>query len=256
MPSPAAAGTVYSIIRKPFLLTIPSNQTVRGLAFRKTHSVLSPVQMWEATLSGKIRWAPLMRSTAHSGTIHVYHTAENNAASRELMRRYITLFTHCSSVFDIGCGPGYFLELLREQNPKRQFFGIDVDPEMVQRVQSKGFDARCMDVRTIAGGISGTFDGMYAGHIIEHLCGDAALDFLKTCFALLNPGGVLLLKTPNWDVPYVRHEGFWLDISHVRPYPAQLLDKVLSDIGFVNIRTFAEPDGLHDVVAIGVKVLK
>jgi predicted SAM-dependent methyltransferase len=97
---------------------------------------------------------------------------------------------------------------------------------------------------------------MYAGHVIEHMCGNEALDFLMDCYRLLNDGGLLVLKTPNWEHPYVRHGGFWMDITHVRPYPPQLLMKVLTDIGFSFVRAFAEQAGLQDIVAIGAKAPK
>ncbi|MBN1578874.1 MAG: class I SAM-dependent methyltransferase [Chitinispirillaceae bacterium] len=191
--------------------------------------------------------------SADAQSFSLYHTDKNLAATRELMRTYIPLFAQCKKVLDIGCGPGLFLELLREQNSSRTLLGIDGDPSMVARVREKGFDARCVSVQEIASAVTGGFDGIYAGHIIEHLNGNEALDFLRTCCSLLNPGGVFLLKTPNWNIPYVRHEGFWLDITHVRPYPPRLLEKMLGDLGLVNVRTFTENIGLHDAVAVGVK---
>lgn len=183
----------------------------------------------------------------------LYHTEENMAGARLLMQRYIPLFAHCASVLDIGCGPGMFLDMIKEHNPVCQSLGIDIDQAMVDRVTQRGFRGKCLPVTRLSELTGERFDGIYAGHIIEHLTGNEALIFLSTCYTLLNPGGLFLCKTPNWEVPYVRHEGFWLDITHVRPYPARLLDKILNDIGYVNVRAFAEAEGLHDVVAMGVK---
>lgn len=197
-----------------------------------------------------------MTSCQHSSdaqSFSFYHTEENLTAAKLLMQRYLPLFLKCKSVLDIGCGPGLFLELLHESNPSCNSLGIDIDQLMIDRVHERGFRAMCVAVSKLSETIEEHFDGIYAGHIIEHLGGNDALDFIAFCYSHLNPGGVFLCKTPNWDIPYVRHEGFWLDITHVRPYPAKLLEKVLSDIGFVNVRAFAETDGLHDVVAIGAK---
>lgn len=182
-----------------------------------------------------------------------YHTTENLEATRILMSVYISLYARCGTVLDIGCGPGTFLELLRSQNAAQSLIGIDSDQAMVRCCREKGFDARLSRVQELHMTVNETVDGIYAGHIIEHLNGSEALDFITVCFTKLNPGGILVLRTPNWSVPYVRDEGFWLDLSHIRPYPARLLDKMLAETGFVNVRTFAENSGLHDVVAIGVK---
>ncbi len=195
----------------------------------------------------------ISRHSSDEQHFSLYHTEENLEAAKLLMQRYLPLFSKCKSVLDIGCGPGLFLELLREFNPSCNSLGIDIDQSMVERAQERGFAARCLAVNALSETIKEHFDGIYAGHIIEHLTGNEALGFLSFCYSHLNPGGVFLCKTPNWDIPYVRHEGFWLDITHVRPYPAKLLDKVLCDIGFSSVRTFAENEGLHDVVAIGAK---
>lgn len=182
-----------------------------------------------------------------------YHTAENHEATRILMSVYIPLYARCDTVLDIGCGPGTFLELLRSQNAAQSLIGIDNDQAMVKCCREKGFDARFSRVQELSLTVTEPVDGIYAGHIIEHLNGSEALDFITGCFAKLNPGGVLVLRTPNWGVPYVRDEGFWLDLSHIRPYPARLLDKLFVETGFVNVKAFAENSGLHDTVAIGVK---
>jgi trans-aconitate methyltransferase len=182
-----------------------------------------------------------------------YHTTDNLEATRILMSVYISLYARCGTVLDIGCGPGTFLELLHAQNGAQTLIGVDNDQAMVNRSREKGFDARLCRVQELSVAVTEAVDGIYAGHIIEHLNGSEALDFVTVCFAKLNPGGILVLRTPNWSVPYVRDEGFWLDLSHIRPYPARLLDKMLVETGFVNVRTFAENSGLHDTVAIGVK---
>jgi trans-aconitate methyltransferase len=195
----------------------------------------------------------LKNTDGNNQAYSLYHTDANNRITRQLMQVYLPLFTSCRRVLDIGCGPGLFLELLREHNTQATFLGMDADPAMVTRARAKGFDARCMRAEDLAMASYPQMDGIYAGHIIEHLAGPTALIFLRACFDLLAPAGVLLIRTPNWEQPYVQRVGFWLDITHVRPYPRELLEKVLTDIGFGIVKGFTEEAGLRDVAVVGVK---
>jgi 2-polyprenyl-3-methyl-5-hydroxy-6-metoxy-1,4-benzoquinol methylase len=187
-------------------------------------------------------------------TFSLYHTESNLQFTRRLLQMYLPLFAPCRSILDVGCGPGTFLELLRQQNRERTLLGVDVDAEMVTRTMEKGFDARCMRAQELSADALGQFDGVYAGHIIEHMAGPEMLQFLLACYQLLTPAGVLLIRTPNWEHPYVREVGFWLDVTHVRPYPAQLLERVLTGVGFGIVKSLKEEVGLQDVAAIAVKV--
>jgi 2-polyprenyl-3-methyl-5-hydroxy-6-metoxy-1,4-benzoquinol methylase len=184
----------------------------------------------------------------------LYHTDANLQFTQQLMQAYLPLFVSRRSILDVGCGPGLFLELLRRQESNRTFLGLDVDADMVRRTQEKGFDARCLRAEDLPADLPRRFDGIYAGHIIEHMAGCAALRFLQACHDLLLERGVLLIRTPNWEHPYVREVNFWLDITHVRPYPPELLQKVLADIGFGVVKGFKEDVGLQDVAVIAVKI--
>ncbi len=44
-----------------------------------------------------------------------------------------------------------------------------------------------------------SFDVVYHSNIIEHFQRDDALLFMKECFRVLKPGGILLVATPNLE---------------------------------------------------------
>ena len=62
-----------------------------------------------------------------------------------------------------------------------------------------------------------------------------AQQFLVSAQAALRPKGLLVLVTPNSLDLRVIGEYFWLDTTHVRPYPLGLLRSMLSQAGFINI---------------------
>ncbi len=156
---------------------------------------------------------------------------------------YADAFRGCADVLDLGCGPGYFLDLLRERGIRG--VGIDLDPAMVRAAQARGHDARAGDHRTVAT-FAEAFDGIHLSHVIEHLWGDDAVGLLEASAAALRPGGLMIVRTPNWGNATVRHGGFWLDHTHKRPYPLELLAKIAGDLGLTVARAGYEQGGWED----------
>lgn len=166
----------------------------------------------------------------------VYHGFEGNeAVIRERQRALVSYFRGCSKVLDIGCGRGVFLELLREEGiPAR---GIDLDKRMVEIGRSRGLDIEVASAIEFLSLNSDKYDGMFLGHIIEHFDATAAFHLLHLCMQRLEDGGTIVIVTPNFSEPRVALEGFWLDLSHVRPYPEKLLRKILVELGAIVIRS-------------------
>lgn len=181
----------------------------------------------------------------------LYHTDENMEFIKNQLIPYAQLFQSCTKVLDIGCGPGIFLDLL-PKSIQRQYIGIDLDFKMARITHGKGNYSACLSAENI-NCLKNTFDGIHAGHIIEHLPGDKALKFIKDCHYLLNPGGIFLIRTPNWENDLVMRKVFWLEISHVRPYPRELLIQLFRDQGFENIKTLKENTTLEDIAVFGQK---
>ena len=178
----------------------------------------------------------------------LFHDA-NEAALKGWHTPYAGVFG-AGRVADVGCGPGYFLDLLRERGIRA--FGIDFDPEMVAASQRRGHEAVLGNENTLKE-MPGTFSGVHLSHIIEHLWGDDAVALLENAKTALIPGGVLIVRTPNWMNAEVRHYGFWLDHTHKRPYPKELLEKMLGDMGFEIMQAGFEPGGWQDTFVIARK---
>jgi glycosyltransferase involved in cell wall biosynthesis/tetratricopeptide (TPR) repeat protein/GT2 family glycosyltransferase len=178
----------------------------------------------------------------------LYHVEGREAVLKSWMVPYADEFIGCENVLDIGCGPGLFLELLNERGIS--CIGFDYDAEMVAICKGKGLNARVVNGNALSG-YSEQFDGIHLGHIIEHMDGEAMVKLLEACVAALRPGGLLLIRTPNWQNETVRSGGFWLDHTHVRPYPLELLDQIYQDLGLDMIRKGYEPGGWNDIYILG-----
>ena len=153
-------------------------------------------------------------------------------------------------VADVGCGAGYFLDLLRDRGVAS--LGIDADPAMAEHARSRGHNAVAGDHTTLAT-MPGAFTGVHLSHVIDRLWGDDAVELLAGAHTALKPGGVIIVRTPNWANAGVRHGGFFLDIAHKRPYPRELLEKLLTDLGFDTLQAGHEPTAWEDTYVVSIK---
>jgi SAM-dependent methyltransferase len=75
--------------------------------------------------------------------------------------------------------------------------------------------------------------GVFISHLVEHLPPDVAQALLAAAHAAMRPGGTVVVVTPNPRDLMVITELFWLDPTHVRPYPSKLVSAMLEAAGFV-----------------------
>lgn len=120
---------------------------------------------------------------------------------------------------------------------------------MVEITRQRGHKALLGD-QTLVSQFSSAFHGIHISHVIEHMWGEQAIQLIRDCATALHPGGMLVIRTPNWENRVVRNSSFWLDHTHRRPYPLALLQQMTRASGF-NITTCGyEPFGLEDIYLV------
>jgi SAM-dependent methyltransferase len=155
-------------------------------------------------------------------------------AVRGYQRRYVAVFGTGARVLDLGCGPGVFLDLLREAG--RRGVGLERSPAEAARARARGHEVIEQDALSYLAGQREAFDGAFCAHVIEHLAAPEAVELLRGLHRALRPGGRLVLVTPDVRDLEVLTERFWLDLTHVRPYPIPLLVGLLGQLGFQVVR--------------------
>lgn len=155
------------------------------------------------------------------------------AASPDHIRRGMAFYARMfdtGPVLDIGSGRGHFLEAVRDRGIRG--VGVDINEEAVAHARSLGLDAVVGDALAYLNE-GRQFVGVMASHLVEHLHPDQVASLVASSFRSLAPGGRLVIVTPNPGDWQVISDVFWLDPTHVRPYPRRLIRAMLEQAGFV-----------------------
>lgn len=158
---------------------------------------------------------------------------------------------------DLGCGRGEWLELMGSLGIHAR--GVDLDSGMLEACRERGYQVEQIDAIAYLQGLpSESLVLISAFHLVEHIPFEMLTTLVTEAFRVLEPGGILIMETPNPENLCVGTESFYLDPSHVKPIPPRLLSFIPEFIGFDRATTFRlqEPMGLiyqesitlHDVI--------
>lgn len=116
---------------------------------------------------------------------------------------------------DIGCGPGTFIGLLPDD---RSAVGIDLSARQIEYARAHYNSARrsfhnCTIDKLPAD--LGTFDAITAVELIEHLSPQEVKVSLESAVTRLEPGGKLVLTTPNFGGLWPLVEGVLNRVANV-----------------------------------------
>jgi SAM-dependent methyltransferase len=94
-----------------------------------------------------------------------------------------------SRVLDLGCGSGDWLAYAQKAGWSTA--GVEPDPKAQRLGRRRGIDIR----ESLEDFADETFDAITLSHVIEHV--HDPMETLRTCRALLAPGGMIYVDTPN-----------------------------------------------------------
>lgn len=134
-------------------------------------------------------------------------------------------------VVDMGSGRGEFLEACREHGLIA--YGIETNPVFVRESAARGLEVREMDVLAhLAEVPDGSLGAITLFHVAEHLPLDSLVELIDAALRALQPGGMLLLETPNPTNVRVGAASFYLDPTHLKPLHPRFLDFLCVQRGF------------------------
>jgi O-antigen chain-terminating methyltransferase len=137
-------------------------------------------------------------------------------------------------VLDIGSGRGEWLSVLKAHGIGA--YGVDISSEFVEACIAAGLDARLSDAFVHLHAVpSGTLSAVSAFHMVEHLPIQRLVEFVDETIRVLEPGGKLILETPNPTNVSVGAAAFYRDPTHVRPVHPEFLKFLLEHCGYESV---------------------
>lgn len=160
----------------------------------------------------------------------LYTFGGQEAHALALQRRFLKYLAGLPGpIADIGCGRGMFLAELKAAG--YEAVGVDASDESVEVCRARGLKIVRADALEYLEGQHNQLGGIFLSHVIEHFTPDQAVEFLGLARWALRPGGRLVVVTPNAADLWTMTELFWLDTTHVRPYPVLLLKSLCKEAG-------------------------
>ncbi|WP_258173607.1 methyltransferase domain-containing protein [Burkholderia multivorans] len=137
--------------------------------------------------------------------------------------------------FDLGCGRGEWLELMIEAGFSP--LGMDLDADMLEACRERGLPVFQGDaIEHLAALHPNSHVLISAFHVVEHVSFEQVRTIVSEALRVLKPGGLLILETPNPENIVVAGCNFYLDPSHKRPIPSELLSFVAEHVGFARVK--------------------
>lgn len=148
----------------------------------------------------------------------------------------ITMFpTPPRKILDVGCGTGVLAGILTDYG--YDVTGIDISDSAIEKCHEKGINAYVQDLSEPFSFKEREFDCILMSEVLEHIVDP--IQVLRKLRAVLKPGGVMIITTPN-SVFFTRRLRYLIgksstetqNFSHLRFFSKKLLSSVVTAAGF------------------------
>jgi O-antigen chain-terminating methyltransferase len=157
-----------------------------------------------------------------------------------------TLYSSCPAL-DLGCGRGEWLELLQSQGFSAR--GVDLDDGMLDACRALDLNAEHGDALSALAALEDNSQVIVSAfHLVEHIPFDDVQKLVSEALRVLKPAGLLIMETPNAENLVVGTSSFFLDPTHERPLPLDLLNFLTEYSGFsrTKVLRLQEDPTLHE----------
>lgn len=136
-------------------------------------------------------------------------------------------------MIDLGCGEGEFLELIGKHG--YTIYGVDNNSMVIRKVKETLPELKIVEyealeyLKTLE---DQSVDFISSFHMVEHLEFIEIIELLRECYRVLSQNGLMILETPNPLNLLISTYYFYLDPTHKKPIPLELLAYFLEESGF------------------------
>jgi O-antigen chain-terminating methyltransferase len=136
---------------------------------------------------------------------------------------------------DLGCGRGEWIEKMQSMGFAPH--GVDLDAGMLQSCRDMGFQVHHGDALDYLAALPDNSQAVVSAfHLVEHLQFEQIQKLIAEALRVLTPAGLLIMETPNPENLIVATRNFYLDPTHQKPVPPELLTFLPKLIGCDRIK--------------------
>lgn len=163
-----------------------------------------------------------------TGERHIIHHQFTNKSELYLHLMHIATYEYAKKfvkdkkVLDYGCGSGYGSHMLSET--AASVTGVDISKEAVD-FAAQEYQSLNLNFKTIPELGNEKFDVITSLQVIEHVPDDK--EYSLALKQLLNPGGILIISTPDKKHRLFNYIQQPWNIFHLKEYTPQSLEKLL-----------------------------
>lgn len=230
-------------------------QDLNGLSERNSQRMDSLTSEWAAFVDGlnadkQAKEQLALENKAFFDKLYVNYNEKLLPDSRESVKQGLQIYLDKLNlifpqsergnvnIVDLGCGECEWVELLRENGYNA--IGVDSNSRVVKKVM-EGLPA----IPIVENGAleylksceDHSVDVLTSFHMVEHLELLELMELLKECHRVLKKDGILAAETPNPQNLLTATYYFYLDPTHKKPLPCELLAFLVQEAGFVRIET-------------------
>jgi len=135
-------------------------------------------------------------------------------------------------IIDLGCGECEWVELLNKHGYNA--IGVDSNSEIVRKISNIYPNLNIIEkdaLDYLRDAEDNSIDVISAIHVIEHMEVVDIIKFLSECKRVLKKGGLLIVETPNPLNILTATYYFYLDPTHKKPIPSELLAFLVNESG-------------------------
>jgi len=163
-----------------------------------------------------------------TGERHILNNNFKNKSELYLHLMHIATYEYAKNlvkdkkVLDFGCGSGYGTHMLSEN--AESIVGVDISSEAVDYAK-KEYNSSNLSFMTISELENEKFDVITSFQVIEHVPNDH--EYTAKLSKLLNPGGILIISTPDKKNRLFKYIQQPWNIFHLKEYTPESLKKLL-----------------------------
>lgn len=138
---------------------------------------------------------------------------------------------HELKIVDLGCGFGEWVRIMQEAGYSP--LGVDSNDLMMDEAINNNLPVVREDAMAYLNKVeTQTLDVLFSFHLIEHLTFVEFIDFMNECNRVLKSGGLFVCATPNPENLLTATKEFYMDPTHIKPIPIELLEFYFKEFGF------------------------